>query len=186
MKDFKEREWVLMSQIILTSYIFILCLSLTYRYFYVERKKIRLSGKMIYEINSRKNLYGLVAIFFAILLYFSLKAYQPNLDKVFSVMRIVGILLVLITSLGRLLRKYELYENVIVTPTTVINWSDVKEYNWLSGNKNNMVLELKHNTKTLLTTKKLQKYRIRVDCSQTETVREIVKEKVHTTKDAEF
>ncbi len=60
--------------------------------------------------------------------------------------------------------------------------ADVVEYKWLSGNKKYMDLELRYVSRFPIIFKKLKVYRIKIDRSQTEDIKKIVKEKVALSK----
>ena len=98
------------------------------RFTIFERKKIDKSGDLIFE--SSKKLYSdwENRIFYLILLILSIKS-GVFIHWIDSGVQIV-FMFVIIFSVFRGMRKTQIYENAIVSTDFVIEWADVKNYEW--------------------------------------------------------
>ena len=121
--------------------LFIIVMSgILIRFIISERKKINNSGELIFEISKKSYSDWGNVIFYSLLLILSIKSgiFTHWIDRGIQVVFIF----VIIFSVIRGLRKNRIYENAIVSTDFVIEWTDVKNYEWKESKKKYKILKI--------------------------------------------
>ena len=110
------------------------------RFIISERKKINNSAKLIFEISKKSYSDWGNVIIYSLLLILSIKNGIFN-HWIHRGIQVVFIFVIIFSAI-RCLRKNRIYENAIVNTDFVIEWTDVKSYEWKESKKKYKILKI--------------------------------------------
>lgn len=105
-----------------------------------EWSKMKKSGEVIFESSIRSNQNWGNVVFYSVLLIVSIKN-DLLVHWMYHGMQIMFIVLIFLFVV-RGIRKTQICEKAIVSPDFVIEWSDVKDYEWEGRNKKYRILRI--------------------------------------------